>query len=121
MLTEYTWPGNVRELDNAIARVTLRAAAAVPRGRPVVLTGEMLGSEFAPAAPGQRAAAGIGEEVTAQPGPLRDAVDEYQRTLIRRTVQEKGGNWAAAARRLGLYRSNLHRLAKRLGLDVEAS
>jgi len=29
---------------------------------------------------------------------------------------EEGGNWAAAARDLGLHRSNLHRRAQRIGL-----
>jgi anaerobic nitric oxide reductase transcription regulator len=31
-------------------------------------------------------------------------------------VRRHAGNWAAAARELGLHRSNLHHLAQRLGL-----
>jgi anaerobic nitric oxide reductase transcription regulator len=38
-------------------------------------------------------------------------------------VEKKGrmykGNWAAAARDLGMHRSNLHNLADRLGLRQE--
>jgi anaerobic nitric oxide reductase transcription regulator len=47
---------------------------------------------------------------------LTDATDEFQRRLIAREVERADGNWAAAARLLGLDRSNLHRIAKRLGM-----
>ena len=47
---------------------------------------------------------------------LRDAVRDFQRELVRETLAAHDGNWAAAARALGLHRSNLHHLAKRLGL-----
>jgi len=36
--------------------------------------------------------------------------------VITDTVASHEGNWAAAARSLGLHRANLHSLAKRLGL-----
>ena len=36
-LRAYDWPGNVRELENVLSRVTLKAAAAVPRGDSVVI------------------------------------------------------------------------------------
>jgi anaerobic nitric oxide reductase transcription regulator len=32
-------------------------------------------------------------------------------------VARAGGNWSAAARALGMHRSNLHHLARRLGLS----
>jgi anaerobic nitric oxide reductase transcription regulator len=51
---------------------------------------------------------------------LREAVAEYERSLIERAVREHDGNWAAAARSLGLHRSNLHRMARRLGLREDA-
>ena len=49
-------------------------------------------------------------------GSLREAVDEFQRDFIRRAVAERKGNWSAAARDLNMHRSNLHKLAARLGL-----
>ena len=56
-------------------------------------------------------------EVAAIPeASLRDAVDDYQRRLIGAVLAEFGGNWSQAARRLGVDRANLQRLAKRLGL-----
>ncbi|XXT25155.1 helix-turn-helix domain-containing protein [Sorangium sp. So ce429] len=45
-----------------------------------------------------------------------EQVDAFQRGLIREAVARHEGNWAAAARSLGMHRSNLHHLAKRLGL-----
>jgi anaerobic nitric oxide reductase transcription regulator len=47
---------------------------------------------------------------------LRDAIDDYQRSVIQQEFQRADGNWAATARALGMHRSNLHHLAKRLGL-----
>jgi anaerobic nitric oxide reductase transcription regulator len=51
------------------------------------------------------------------PLPLREAVDAYQKQLIRQTLERHQHKWAAAARELGIDRANLIRLAKRLGLE----
>jgi anaerobic nitric oxide reductase transcription regulator len=47
---------------------------------------------------------------------LREETRNYQRKIIRRALLKNDGNWAAAARDLGMHRSNLHNLAKRLGM-----
>ena len=47
---------------------------------------------------------------------LAAATADFQRRLISEAVAASGGNWAQAARLLDVDRSNLHRLAKRLGL-----
>jgi anaerobic nitric oxide reductase transcription regulator len=36
--------------------------------------------------------------------------------MVTQAVAEHGGNWAAAARSLGMGRGNLHHMARRLGL-----
>lgn len=124
-LLRYDWPGNVRELENVLSRSTLRAAAETPRGEPIVLTSVEPGGELVSAVPGLvQASPADPEPGTAaallpglQPGlPLRQAVDDFQRVLILREVAAQGGSWSAAARQLGLHRSNLHHLARRLGL-----
>ena len=117
-LQQYPWPGNVRELENVLARAALKAAAMVQPGEPVILTPRHFGSEFS--------GGGVGEkDLTGPPPPhptpppsqtLREAVREFQRSSIQRALERGDGNWAAAARSLGLHRSNLHHLAKRLGL-----
>ena len=51
-----------------------------------------------------------------EPLDLQTAMDRHQRRLIEAAVAREGGNWAAAGRALGVNRSNLHRMARRLGL-----
>lgn len=114
-LVEESWPGNVRELENVIARAVLRAAQHLGPGEPVVLEPAHLGSEFE-ASPMPPVVQEPERAVSGSAATLREAVDAYQRQLILRAVHEQGGNWAAAARALGMHRANLHHLAQRLGL-----
>jgi len=116
-LKSYPWPGNVRELENVLSRITLKAAARVARGEPVILTRSHLGADFAltTAAP----AATSAEErqvVELLPRDLKEATKEFQRSLIERALAVHDGNWAGAARSLGMHRSNFHHLAVRLGM-----
>jgi anaerobic nitric oxide reductase transcription regulator len=55
---------------------------------------------------------------TATPAPrtLREAVEDCQRQSIQAALEQHRGHWANAARQLGLDASNLHKLARRLGL-----
>jgi anaerobic nitric oxide reductase transcription regulator len=48
--------------------------------------------------------------------PLREALDECQRHAIQDALQAARGNWTHAARTLQIDPSNLHKLARRLGL-----
>jgi anaerobic nitric oxide reductase transcription regulator len=47
---------------------------------------------------------------------LREVVDDTKRLVVSKAVAAHGGNWAAAARSLGMARGNLHHMARRLGL-----
>ena len=112
----YGWPGNVRELENVLSRAILKAAAHIPRGNPSIVTTTHLGPEFASENSNHTAN-------LAQPGTplsnnqtLQQATQEYQRALIEQALSEHQGNWSAAARALGMHRSNFHHLAARLGL-----
>lgn len=115
-LHAYDWPGNVRELEHVLLRAAVRAARGV-RGAVVVLDSCDL-DLAAPALPAQALAA-----VPTASGPidLRTMVDEYERTLIARALDQSHGNYAAAARLLGLDRGNLYRTAKRLGLTAAST
>ncbi|WP_306556580.1 helix-turn-helix domain-containing protein, partial [Acidovorax sp.] len=53
---------------------------------------------------------------TTAEGPLRDAVDACQRLAITQALARHQGNWAQAARALEVDASNLHKLARRLGI-----
>ena len=113
------WPGNVRELENVISRGVLRAARGeTGRGRAILVRVEHLdlGGTL------QAAAAEVTSADNAQAEnsrlSLTDRVDAFRRRAILEAVERHRGNWAAAARELGLHRSNLHQLAARLGLRV---
>ncbi len=113
-LNNYLWPGNVRELENLISRAILKASAGVHKDDPVFVRPEHLGDDLV---------RNIETELTLNQKPvpslqyeisLREATREFQKTLIENALEKNRGNWAAAARDLGMHRSNLHNLAKRL-------
>jgi anaerobic nitric oxide reductase transcription regulator len=109
------WPGNVRELENVVSRAVLRAAKGVEPGSAVHVGLEHLDiGDIPPAAPAE-AADPVPEPARAAL-PLAARVRELQRSSIREALGRSGGSWAGAARELGLHRSNLHHLARRLGL-----
>jgi DNA-binding NtrC family response regulator len=105
-LPEYDWPGNVRELENLVERL-------------VVLTkGAQLGVEFLPdkmlrSAPAVPVPTGgnADDETT-----LEGATLALRRRLVITALQAEGGNRVAAARRLDISRSYLHRLITELSI-----
>ncbi len=108
LLISYDWPGNVRELHNVIER----AAVLCPGPK---ITESDLPAEI-------RGKAGYLEGDTAQ-GQAREesqklvqALDHFKRALIRKTLESVGGDQSKASKILGVQRSNLSRLMKRLGL-----
>jgi len=117
MLEAAPWPGNVRELDHALARAVLRAKLRT-KGEDTILVDAV---DIAPdAEPANRdldeVRATLVRRVAHGEVTLRDAVEQLKRDVVATTMDETGGNWAEAARRLGMNRSNLHHMAQRLGL-----
>ena len=101
----HDWPGNVRELENAIER-------AVVLGSSDRITAEDLPDMLAEPA---------GEADNGAGAPFHEGVRESKRRLILEAIDRSGGNYAAAARLLGLNPTYLHRLLKNLQLkDVAA-
>jgi DNA-binding NtrC family response regulator len=93
VLLDYEWPGNVRELENLIERLVVLSSTST------------LGLEFVPekmlrALPG----ATPGDEST-----LEGAVEAVKRRMIVSALQSEG-NKVAAAKKLGISRSYLHKL-----------
>lgn len=120
-LATCNWPGNVRELDHLLGRAVLRASADVKRGEPVLIGREHL--QLDPPSPEAEVLEAPGTAPRESSGissvgnmTLRDALEETKRAMVLRAVEANGGNWAAAARSLGMARSNLHHMAARLGL-----
>jgi anaerobic nitric oxide reductase transcription regulator len=115
MLFGADWPGNVRELDNVVSRAVLRASYGRQPEETIMVGVEHL------AMPASRPAM-VGTPPPSKGAatmlPLRQQLEEFQRRVIRESLERHGGKWAAVARELGLHRSNLHTLAKRLGLNA---
>ena len=99
-LHEYDWPGNVRELENLIERLV------------VLTTGSKLGLEFLPA----KMLKTLPEADVKDENTLEGAVAALKRRMILRALQAENDNKAAAARRLGISRSYLHRLISEFDL-----
>ena len=104
MLQSYDWPGNVRELRNVIQR----AAALAQEGDHIQTY--HLPPQIAHGEP-------VIQEILSEQMNLSTAVDHVQRRLVENALRECNGNRAQAARVLGLHRSNLVRLMKRLGIE----
>ena len=100
-LMDYDWPGNVRELENVIER-------AVVLGSTDLILPEDLPENML-------------ETVTARGLAITkfyDAVRETKKQLIIDAVHQAKGNYAEAARLLGLHPNNLHRLIRNMNLKA---
>jgi len=116
LLETSDWPGNVRELDHAIARATLRAHMRTPAGQLIEVDAVDLDPAVVAASSAERPRDPLVGKVARGQVSLREAIEELKRAAVAQTLEETGGNWAEAARRLGMDRSNLHHMAHRLGL-----
>jgi len=99
-LHEYDWPGNVRELENLMERVVLL-------DRQLALGLEFLPEKMLKVLP----APGVPSETT-----FEGAMTALKQRLIEGALEAEGGNKAAAAKRLGISRSYLHRLISEFGI-----
>jgi two-component system C4-dicarboxylate transport response regulator DctD len=91
-LMQREWPGNVRELRNAADRFVLGVA-----DNPVM---------------------SFGDE-GAQPQPLKERVEQFERAVIAEALEQSGGAVAIAADRLQLGKATLYEKIKRYGLAAK--
>jgi anaerobic nitric oxide reductase transcription regulator len=105
------WPGNVRELENVVSRAALRASFGKDVRELVTIRPEHL--DLVLDVRGSRPPASAAPEGGAS---LRERVLAFQRRAVLEALERHGGGWADAARELGMDRSNLFNLAKRLGV-----
>lgn len=95
-LSAYSWPGNIRELQHVIERAVL------------LCTSNVLGPEHL---------SDLGDTTVGAPTTLGEVMREEKLRRVREALCQTEGNQAAAARLLGMSRSNLARLIKRYGID----
>ncbi|MFN7112812.1 MAG: sigma-54-dependent transcriptional regulator [Alphaproteobacteria bacterium] len=95
-LRSQTWPGNVRELQNVLRRAV------------VMNDGDVLSADMLPRQTGDRAF--LSAPAPSAPSPPASAsLRLMERQMIEKTIDDCGGNISAAARRLGVNPSTLHR------------
>ena len=90
--------------------------STVLRGDPVFLEPAHLGSDLAAAEHPAVPSLPVTEQIFTRGFSLSGELKNCKIRIIRFALDKNRGNWAAAARDLGMHRSNLHNLAKRLGL-----
>jgi two-component system, NtrC family, response regulator HydG len=93
LLIHYPWPGNVRELENAMERGV------------ILMRGEYLDEESLPIAIRRWAEAELAQ--AAARGEIPTTLEEAERQVILRTMEESGGNKSETARRLNITRKTL--------------
>ena len=97
-LHAHPWPGNVRELENAIER-----AVVLARG-PAITPEDLLLEQVR------------GDRPAQADGTLQECLDAAAATRIRAALAAVDGERTAAARVLGVDRTTLYRLMRRLGV-----
>ena len=127
-LCQYDWPGNVRELEHVISRAAIKALSrGAAREDIITLEPELLDLVGAPhdsagaaadngGVPDSGSATGTITAGGPPPASLQLVINQAQRQAIEQALAHSKNNWAAAARLLDIDASNLHKLAKRLGL-----
>jgi transcriptional regulator with PAS, ATPase and Fis domain len=96
----YDWPGNIRELRNSLERAV------------VLSEGEMITLHDLPDKLRTMDVEGI------PTSSLRQALDDYEREYIRRSLTENKGNKEATAERLGIDLATLYRKLKKLRIEA---
>jgi DNA-binding NtrC family response regulator len=99
-IMSHPWPGNVRELENTIERAVILAREETIQPEDLLL---------APAAPAPAEHTGD--------ATLLETLDRATRERIARAMAKTGGKKAEAAAELGVDRTTLFRLMKKLGMS----
>ena len=96
-LGRYTWPGNIRQLQNVVHRAALLCGGE--RIRPADLVG-------------------ISAEGEGESPCFGDSIRQEKKRRFLEALHQTGWNQSAAARLLGMSRSNFARMVRSLGIQV---
>ena len=97
-LVDWPWPGNVRELENFMERSVILSRSTTLRAplSEICLSASLL---------------------TAPPANASSSLEQVERDHILRALRECGGVISTAATRLGLHRTTLNAMMKKLGIS----
>lgn len=90
-LMEYPWPGNVRELQHTLERAVILSDGSLLKPADFLLHSKPMPSLE-------------GQELT---------LEEMEQRMIQRALDQNGGNYSAAAQRLGISRQTLYNKLKK--------
>ncbi len=96
ILLENDWQGNIRELENAVERAVVTAAGEE------ITPEDLLGQNF--------------EGVSVFSGDFNEQLKKSKQKIVSIAILKAKGNYAEAARLLNMLPTNLHRLARELGI-----
>jgi DNA-binding NtrC family response regulator len=108
-LLRYPWPGNVREIENVIERIL------------VLSDHEPIGVDDLPehVRAGRVETSSIQQQVLRREKSLTDAVDEFEREIIRAALEHVEFNQTRAAELLGTTRRILKYRMDKLGIQAD--
>jgi two-component system response regulator AtoC len=110
LLVNFDWPGNVRQLENVLHRAAILADGGLIRAVDLPSEVSRVVPEGAPPAGPPSAEGG-----------LRERVRRFELSLIRRAIEEAGGDRRLAAQRLGIGLSSLYRKLEEFSGDGGAA
>jgi two-component system response regulator HydG len=103
LLMRYDWPGNIRELENCVERAVILAR------------GEIIAPADLP--PAIQALTSSDREVQGLELPSGISIQEVEKALILKTLEDTGGNRSRAAEILGINRRTLQNKLKEYGIN----
>ncbi len=103
LLVNFNWPGNVRQLENVLHRAAILADGGCIRVADLPPEVSHLSAAATATSPMPLDGGGSGE------GTLRERVRRFEISLVRRAIEEAGGDRRLAAQRLGIGLSSLYR------------
>ena len=120
-LTRYTFPGNVRELENLLHRAVALSGGDVIDAEDLGLPDTLLQDNGGDTEPGalrhlSEAPAVIAADEAPLPSDLARHLDEVERAILVRALEQHGFNRTAAGARLGLSLRQMRYRMARLGI-----
>ena len=104
-LLEHDWPGNVRELRNAIERAMVLEESAVLQTSSFDLD---LADRLSPQ---------VSPQSTSDLQDLNLPLEEVEKKMLKRALEETNGNQTQAARKLGITRDTLRYRMKKFRIN----